>query len=376
LHTNIVEADYFKALVQLQTCNDIIDEIKIRVNHVEPWSPGTARLPSSAFCLLVYLLTIRLTRLELDGMLSCEDNNYVRALGFLYLRYTGIPKDLWKWYEPYLEDDETFSPGSNGQKITIGEYCIKLLTDMAYYGTTLPRIPIPIERKIKVMLLLLEEKKKRRRNNLRIKDEFYPGAKIKAIWGDDDNEPMWYTAVIDSIDRDNENRYWVTFPEYGNSECVDLGDMDVYNEKKSDDGRGNKGKERDHSRSRSRDRNRDDNRDRDLMAKVLQSSRDASAAIGKDYAKRPATYKGSLALKVDRFTGRKKSRSRSPVRKEWERDRNRDRDRDRNRSKSRSRSKSPDNNNNNNNNSNMKDQVEKLKKLQALKELYGDASAK
>ena len=29
LHTNIVEADYFKALVQLQTCNDIIDEIKI-----------------------------------------------------------------------------------------------------------------------------------------------------------------------------------------------------------------------------------------------------------------------------------------------------------------------------------------------------------
>lgn len=34
----------------------------------------------------------------------------------------------------------------------------------------------------------------------------------------------------------------------------------------------------------------------------------ASAAVGKDYAQRPASYKGSLSLQMDRFTHRKKSR--------------------------------------------------------------------
>lgn len=27
-------------------------------------------------------------------------------VGFLYLRYVGEPKDLWSWYEPYIEDEE------------------------------------------------------------------------------------------------------------------------------------------------------------------------------------------------------------------------------------------------------------------------------
>jgi hypothetical protein len=34
----------------------------------------------------------------------------------------------------------------------------------------------------------------------------------------------------------------------------------------------------------------------------------AVAAVGKDYAQRPASYKGSLSLKIDRYTARKKSR--------------------------------------------------------------------
>jgi hypothetical protein len=34
----------------------------------------------------------------------------------------------------------------------------------------------------------------------------------------------------------------------------------------------------------------------------------AVAAVGKDYAQRPASYKGSLSLQMDRFTHRKKSR--------------------------------------------------------------------
>ncbi|CAN0409210.1 unnamed protein product [Laminaria digitata] len=51
-----------------------------------------------------------------------------------------------------------------------------------------------------------------------------------------------------------------------------------------------------------------------LYAQVMKREREASEAVGKDYAARPASYKGSLSLKLDRYTQRRKSRSRSPER--------------------------------------------------------------
>ena len=60
------------------------------------------------------------------------------------------------------------------------------------------------------------------------------------------------------------------------------------------------------------------------MEQVLQSSREASAAVGKNYGQRPASYKGSLSLKMDRFTVRK--RSPSPVRERGRDDRERGRE--------------------------------------------------
>lgn len=403
LYNNIMENEYFRALYQLRTYHEVIDEIYRSVDHVEPWQTGTARFPSSAFCLLVKFMLMKLTLKQMNGLLGTSDCPNVRAIGFLYLRYTCPPADLYKWYEPYLEDPEVFAPGAdNSVTMTMGEYCTKLLLDMQYFGTTLPRIPVPIERKIKVLLLLLEEKKKRRKANLRDKERglFAVGAKVRAIYSDDANEPAWYDAVIDSIDEEDPSghKFWVTFPEYGNSEKVDLGDMELPQstggggsvsngggeERGSDrQGRGSVSRSRSRSRDRrdggrrgsrdsrsrdrgdrgdqgdrgdrgrrddSRDRGRDRDRDRDrrredsrdrsqgrggggggggssanLLEKVLQSEREASAAVGKNYGQRPASYKGSLSLKQDRYTARRKSpspesrrrrrsRSRSPPR--------------------------------------------------------------
>lgn len=50
------------------------------------------------------------------------------------------------------------------------------------------------------------------------------------------------------------------------------------------------------------------------MSQVMKREREASQAVGKDYAARPVSYKGSLSLKLDRYTQRRKSRSRSPDR--------------------------------------------------------------
>lgn len=401
LYNNVMENEYFRALYQLRTYHEVIDEIYRSVDHVEPWQTGTARFPSSAFCLLVKFMLMKLTLKQMKGLLGTADCTNVRAIGFLYLRYTCPPADLWKWFEPYLEDTEEFTPGADKSvKMTVGDYCIKLLTDMQYFGTTLPRIPVPIERKMKVMLLLLEEKKKRRRSNLRDKERglYCVGAKVRAIYSDEANEPAWYEAVIDSVDEEatDGNKFWVTFPEYGNTERVDLGDMELLGSNNSsstgnsngkeensrqsaersrstdrrrsdrsrsrdrgnsnadrrdsrDRGdRGSRGGDRDRDRDReggrerrgdSRDRRggRDDSRDRrssrredsrspsrdrdrgalagaggstsNLLEKVLQSQREASAAVGKNYGHRPASYKGSLSSKMDRYTVRRKSPS-------------------------------------------------------------------
>ena len=47
----------------------------------------------------------------------------------------------------------------------------------------------------------------------------------------------------------------------------------------------------------------------DLLQQVRERERRKAEAVGRDYASRPASYKGSLSLKLDRWTTRKRSRS-------------------------------------------------------------------
>ncbi|RHY16816.1 hypothetical protein DYB25_002509 [Aphanomyces astaci] len=97
--------------------------------------------------------------------------------------------------------------------------------------------------------------------------------------------------------------FQVTFPEYGNTEKVSLGDIAF--EKPAPPPSKSK-------RSRDASGALTD----DLMAQVREQERRKAEAVGKDYAARPASYKGSLSLKQDRFTTRK--RSRSPAKRDVE----------------------------------------------------------
>lgn len=392
LHQNILVSDYFKALYALRTYHEVLDEIRAVVFHVEPWQTGTSRLPSSAFCLLLKLLVMKMTFKQMNGILNTEDNPFVRAIGFLYLRYTCPPADLWKWFEPYLDDEMEIQPASDKSiHMTIGSYCIKLLTDMQYYGTPFPRIPVLTERKIKICLLLFEEKVKRREKNHRYESQglLKPGMKVKAIYSDDENEPAWYDAVIDYKDNDS-NKYLVTFPEYGNQSSVELGEIDLSETIKVEKVVEPQSQDRDNilSRSRSRERRRSRSRDRrsrrsqsprrdrrsrspsenrgsstqNLMEKVLQSSREASAAVGKNYGHRPVSYKGALSLKVDTFTARKRSPDRPTGY------RRRSRSPDRRKSDNKASSEEEDHS------SSKVISTEQLERMKKLKEIYGDAS--
>uniref|UniRef100_A0A0D9ZUW6 Pre-mRNA-splicing factor 38 n=1 Tax=Oryza glumipatula TaxID=40148 RepID=A0A0D9ZUW6_9ORYZ len=145
---NIMSSDYFKELYRLKTYHEVIDEIYNQVDHVEPWMTGNCRGPSTAFCLLYKFFTMKLTVKQMHGLLKHPDSPYIRAIGFLYLRYVADPKILWTWYEPYLKDDEEFSPGSNGRMTTMGVYVRDLILGQYYFDSLLPRVPLPVIRQV------------------------------------------------------------------------------------------------------------------------------------------------------------------------------------------------------------------------------------
>ena len=324
LYDRIVENDYFYRLGGEWSYQELMDEIVKRVTHVEPWAAGTSRNASTAWCILVKLCQFRLTTKQLQSMLRKTGQPYVRAMGFLYLRLVVDPKSLWDWMEDFVDDPEMFAPSSNPDAtMPMGDYVQKILKDMHYYDTVLPRIPVPIERKMKALMILFEDEQKRAKANLRAMHLLTPGATVQAIYKDEENDPAFYEAtVVEVLPPEEDGRkpqVVVTFNEYGNTETVSLGKVmlsegsngggggDEQGERRRSRDRGDrerdKDRDRERDRRRSRSRDRDRSRDREprhgggggasgslldsVMSKVTERDRDRSAATGKDYAQRP-----------------------------------------------------------------------------------------
>jgi len=171
---NVTNSPYFKVdLLGLRTYHEIVDEIYYKVDHLEPWERGTRKtagmsqtgmcggvrgvsaggVVSSAFCLLFKLHTIRLTKKQAYGLLNHVDSPYIRALGFMYLRFTLPPAEMWKWFEPYIEDEEEVDiKAGGGKNMTIGEFCRLILTRQEWFETRLPRIAVLAEKQIRAGL--------------------------------------------------------------------------------------------------------------------------------------------------------------------------------------------------------------------------------
>jgi pre-mRNA-splicing factor 38B len=148
---NIQNSEYYNRRIKPQcSFDDTLDEIFNAVDHVEPWMSGNARGPSTAFCLLYHLFTLNLRPLQIKTLLDHKDSPYIRAMGFLYLRYVCTPKEMWDWFEPYLKDTDNFSPspaGTPGMKeVTIGDFARDIVLTHNYFETLLPRFPEPLKR--------------------------------------------------------------------------------------------------------------------------------------------------------------------------------------------------------------------------------------
>ncbi|WKY02159.1 hypothetical protein Q1695_015852 [Nippostrongylus brasiliensis] len=165
---NVKESYYYKNhLVEIDSAQQLLDEVFYKVKHLEPWEKGTRKVQgmtgmcggvrgvgaggvvSSAFCLLYRFFKVRLTRKQLISMINSRVSPYIRGLGFMYIRYTQPPADLWEWFEPYLDDEEEIDPRSGGGDVmTFGQIVRVMLTKLDWYGTLFPRIPVPIQKEI------------------------------------------------------------------------------------------------------------------------------------------------------------------------------------------------------------------------------------
>jgi len=165
---NIIQSTYYKNfLCEITTFQQVVEEVYYNVTHLEPWERGTRKLHgmsgmcggvrgvgaggviSTAFCLLYKLFTLRVTRKQLVSMINSTQSVYLRGIGFIYIRFTQPPADLWAWFSPYLTDEEEVDPRSGGgDTMLLGELLKNMLTKLDWYGTLFPRIPIPIQKDI------------------------------------------------------------------------------------------------------------------------------------------------------------------------------------------------------------------------------------
>lgn len=114
---------------------------------------GAGGIISTPFCILFKLYTLRLTRKQVNGLIRHKDSPYIRGLGFMYIRYTQPPQDLWQWFEPFLDDQEEIDPkAGGGSSMTIGDLVRCFLTKPDWFSTLFPRIPIPVQKDIEEKL--------------------------------------------------------------------------------------------------------------------------------------------------------------------------------------------------------------------------------
>ncbi|CAH3037975.1 unnamed protein product [Pocillopora meandrina] len=303
--TNVLSSPYFKnELFQLKTYHEVVDEIYYKVDHLEPWEKGSRKtsgqvgmcggvrgvgaggIVSTSFCLLYKLFTLKLTRKQLNGLITHVDSPYIRALGFMFIRYCQPPAKLWEWMEPYLEDEEEIDPKAGGGcTMTIGQMVRSFLLKLEWYGTLFPRIPVPVQKDIEIKLRgkgLCDDHKRTAQDGWGEAEEFARRARGESP------------------------------PKSRQDEEEDL-------QRKS---------RRSRSRSRSRDRDRDRERE-----KRRSRSRDRHSSRRRSKERRSHERRRDESKERDR----KKRRSRSPSRRSRDDDRKRrSRSRDRNREKRRS----------------------------------------
>jgi len=288
--TNIQSSQYFKVnLYQLKTYHEVIDEIYYNVNHLEPWEKGSRKtsgqtgmcggvrgvgaggIVSTAFCILYKLYTLRLSRKQVNGLINHGDSPYIRGLGFMYIRYTQPPADLWDWFEAYLEDEEEIEVRAGGGPAqTVGQVVRHMMTKLDWYCTLFPRIPVPIQKNIEKNLNQREASTPMAASAIPPGSARAPAGAVRYAAENDRNERSASGGFDDRKDRGGskdlrEDRKDFREDRKDFKDTHDHRDTDRHRERNGDvdrDHRDRKDKDRERHKERDRERRHKDHKDR------------------------------------------------------------------------------------------------------------------
>eukprot|EP00928_Gymnodinium_smaydae_P061132 TRINITY_DN4528_c0_g1_i1.p1 TRINITY_DN4528_c0_g1~~TRINITY_DN4528_c0_g1_i1.p1 ORF type:complete len:624 (-),score=46.42 TRINITY_DN4528_c0_g1_i1:100-1971(-) len=146
LRCQILRSQYYKSLAS-KSFEDVLGEIHRHADHAEPYSiTVSGEEPSTLFCCLYHLFTLKIGRSELRDLLHHQGSPFIRATGFLYVRYGCEPRSLMHWCRDLLFDTDRFFPSSEKyDEWILGNWVAGMIQSDKYYGTVLPRIPSSIK---------------------------------------------------------------------------------------------------------------------------------------------------------------------------------------------------------------------------------------
>eukprot|EP00761_Pharyngomonas_kirbyi_P004334 gb/GECH01004338.1/.p1 GENE.gb/GECH01004338.1/~~gb/GECH01004338.1/.p1 ORF type:complete len:403 (+),score=72.68 gb/GECH01004338.1/:1-1209(+) len=197
-------SDYFKSLYDYKTYHEVLQEIKDSVDTLET---RTSNGVSPAFCLLYKLHTLKITKKQLNGMLNSKNHPFVKSIGLMFMRYTFPAEKLWDAFEPYLKDQENFTPIKGRNEIAIGYFSKMLLQDPKYLNTLMPRINPKIQKKIDENISQLEKEYSHLCNSKRDRSHSPKnGRRSRHIRRGSPNEPHRRRKRCDSIERSARKR--------------------------------------------------------------------------------------------------------------------------------------------------------------------------
>lgn len=149
------------------------EEVAANVDHVETYSLGSNSDPSTFLCCVYTLLSMRATPELFLAMVNNRDSTFVRAAGFLAIRYSFKGQDVWDTLKEYLFDTEPFCPRRHSSasvlqpgveptaNTSMGEWVEGLVSEDKYHGTVLPRLPLPVKREVGMYMMALPDLRKR-----------------------------------------------------------------------------------------------------------------------------------------------------------------------------------------------------------------------
>jgi len=302
LQTHILESAHFKSLLNLESFEEVVDEIYQYADCVEPYMANSATVPSAMFCCLYRLFTVGIDSRQLRQLVDHRDSPYIRCVGFMFIRLGLPPEKLWPWLGEYSLDEEEFKPTKESEwKTTIGEYVESLLNQDKYYSTVLPRMPMSAKRQLEEKLAPVPQYRKRTKANMEMVETYREeGVKVEACLNSD-----WLSGVTMELIEDAPARIKVRVRlEDDTEEVVPLGKV-ILTDRRYGGTRGgtgeNKGGGGSSGRSRSphgmdwvRSRGRTDV---ELVSELRSAAREkAVCSSGKEYARKPLGYKAACAL--------------------------------------------------------------------------------